>query len=94
MIPNSSICPDDAQDTKKKSFADPFKPVLLRCLISFGVRRGPQIFKIGLAMGVAIGGAAEKIGNNPNLLVIMWVRLSQFFCQNLTNQIRFKKVIG
>ena len=33
--------------------------------------------KIGLAMGVTLGGDADKSGNNTNLLVIMRVRLLQ-----------------
>ena len=33
--------------------------------------------KVGLSMGVTIGGGAAKSGNNTNLLLIMCVRLSQ-----------------
>ena len=42
----------------------------------FGVGRGMQIYKNGLAMGVAIRGNSAKSGKNTNLLVIMCVRLS------------------
>ena len=56
---------------------------------------GHKIAKIGLAMGVAIGGAAAKSGKNTHLLVIMRVRLSQKIgLHNLTNQTRFKKGKG
>ena len=43
----------------------------------FGVGRAPEIYKIGVAMGVKIEGDAAKSGNKTNLLVIMRVRLSQ-----------------
>ena len=43
----------------------------------FGVGRGPQIYKIGLAMGITIGGDATKSGKNTHLLVIMRMKLSK-----------------
>ena len=43
----------------------------------FGVRRVSQILKIGLAMGVKIGGDTSKSGKNTHLLVIISVRLLQ-----------------
>ena len=63
----------------------------------FGVGRWLQIYryKNGLAMGVTIGGDAEKSGNNTHLLVIMRVRLSQkISLLDMTNRIRFKKGNG
>ena len=51
--------------------------------------------KIGLAMGVTIGGDAAKIGKNTNFLVIMRVRISQKIgLIDLTNHNRFKKGNG
>ena len=51
-----------------------------------------QIYKKGLAMGVAIEGGAGKIGKNTHLLVIMRVRLFQIIgILNLTNCIQLKK---
>ena len=38
---------------------------------------GHKYTNIGLAIGVTIGGDAEKGGNNTHLLVIMQVMLSQ-----------------
>ena len=58
-------------------FASPFKPGLLRCLIYLVLEGGHKYTKIGLAMGVTIGGDAAKSGENTHLLVIMGVRLSQ-----------------
>ena len=51
--------------------------------------------KIGLEMGVKIGGFAAKSGNNNNLLVVMRVRLSQNIgLPDLTNRTQFKKGNG
>ena len=61
----------------------------------FGVGRGTQIYKNGLAMGVTIGGNAAKSGNNTHLLVVMRVRLSHIIgLIVLTNQTQFKKGNG
>ena len=51
--------------------------------------------KIGLAMGVTIGGYAAKSGNNTHLLVVMRVMLSQNIgLPELKNRTRFKKGSG
>ena len=64
----------------------------MRCLIGSVSEGGHKSANIGLAMGVAIGGAAAKSGKNTNLLVIMRVRLSQKIgLHNLTNRTRLKK---
>ena len=48
--------------------------------------------KIGLVMGVKIGGDADKSGNDTHLLVVMHVRLLQKIGPlDLTNRTRFKK---
>ena len=53
---------------------------------------GHKSTNIVLALGLTIGGDAEKIVKNTCLLVIMHVRLSQKMGeQNLTNHTRFKK---
>ena len=58
----------------------------------FGVGRGTQIYKIGIVMGVKIGGDADKSGNDTHLLVVMHVRLLQKIGPlDLTNRTRFKK---
>ena len=41
----------------------------------FGVGRGQQIYKNGLAMGVIIGGDAAKSGKSTHLLVVTNMRL-------------------
>ena len=59
------------------------------------VEGGPQVFKNGLAMGVAIGGGAAEFFRNTHLLVIIHVRLLQkISLHNVTNQTQFKKVNG
>ena len=51
--------------------------------------------KVGLEMGVLIGGDTAKNGNNTNLLLIMRVRLLQKIgLLDLTKRIRFKKENG
>ena len=62
---------------KTFSFAAPFKPGLIMCIIGLVLEGGRKYAKNGQAMGVEIGGDAEKSGKNTNLLVIMRVRLSQ-----------------
>ena len=58
----------------------------------FGVGRGPQIYKIGISMGVTIGGDAEIFCKNAHLLVIMRMRLLQKIgLIDLTNRTRLKK---
>ena len=59
------------------------------CLI-YSVLEGAQTYtKIGLEMGLKIGGDAEKSGKNTPLLVIMRMRLSQKTgLLDLTNQNR------
>ena len=59
---------------KKLSFADPFYPVLIKCLIYLMLEGGHKSTKIGLEMGVTIGGDDAKSGNNTHLLVIMRLR--------------------
>ena len=58
-------------------FLIPFKPGLLRFIIGSVLEGGHNFSKIGLAIGVVIGGAAAKIGRKNHLLVIMYVRLSR-----------------
>ena len=49
---------------------------------------GRKSARIGLAMGVTMGGDAAKSGHNTHLLVIMHARLSQKIgLHNLTNRI-------
>ena len=61
----------------------------------FDVIRGTEIYKIGLATGVKIGGNAAKSVNNTHLLVAMRVRLLQNIGMiNLMNQDQFKKGNG
>ena len=56
---------------------------------------GQKSTKIGLAMGVKIGGDATKSGKNTNLLVIKCVRLYQKIgLLDLANWTQFKKVNG
>ena len=51
--------------------------------------------KIGLAMGVTIGGDDAKSGKNTHLLVVIHVRLLQKIgLTDLTNRTRFKTVNG
>ena len=59
---------------KNKSFAFPFKPGLLKCLIYLVLQEGRKSTNIGLAMGAKIGGDAAKSGKNTHLLVIMRMR--------------------
>ena len=76
-------------------FAFPFKPDLLKCIIYSLLEGGRKYTKIGLAMGVTIGGDAHKSGKNTHLLVVMRVRLSQKIgLLDLTNHNRFKKGNG
>ena len=78
---------------EKIIFVAPFLSGLLRCLIGLMLKGGHKYVKIGLNMGVKIGGGAEKVGKNTNLLVIMRTRLSQKIgLHNFTNRNRFKKV--
>ena len=56
------------------SFADPFKPVLLRCIIYLVLEGGRKSTNIGLLMGATIEGDASKSGKNTHLSVIMSVR--------------------
>ena len=80
---------------KKISFAALFKPVLIRCLIGSVLEGGRKSAKNGLAMGVTIGGDAEKSGRNTNLLIMMHTRLSEkISLHNLTNQDQLKKGNG
>ena len=68
-------------------FAAPFDPGLLRCLIYSVFEGGHKSTKIELAVGVTIGGDAEKSGKNTHLLVIMCLRPSQKIgLLNLTNR--------
>ena len=61
----------------------------------FSVGRGRKIYKIGLAMGIKIGGDDSKSGKNTHLLVVMRVRLSQKIgLLDLTNWTQFKKGNG
>ena len=53
---------------------------------------GHESTKIGLEMGVTIGGDYAKSSNNTNFLVIIRVRLLQKIgLHDLTNRTRFKK---
>ena len=62
------------------------------CLLYLMLEGGRKSTKIGLAMGMKIGGDTTKIGNNTHLLVTMRVRLSQKIgLLDLTNWTRFKK---
>ena len=80
---------------KTFSFAAPFKPGLLRRIIYSVLEGGRKCTKIGLEMGVTIGGDAAKSDKNTHLLVIMRMRLSQKIGQlELTNWPRFKKGNG
>ena len=80
---------------KIKLFVDPFKPVLLRCLIYLVLEGGHKFSKIGLAMGLKIEGGAAKSGKNTHLLVIICMRLSQKMgLLDFMNQTQFKKVNG
>ena len=47
------------------------------CLIYLVLYRGHKSTKNGLAMGLTIGGDAEKIGRETPVLVIICVRISQ-----------------
>ena len=77
---------------KKLSFAAPFKPGLLRCLIYLVLEGGRKYTKSGLAMGVTTGGDATKSGKNTHLLVIMRMSLSQKIgLLDSTNRTQFKK---
>ena len=62
---------------KTFSFAAPFLPGLLRCIIYWVLEEGRKYTNIRLATGATIEGDAEKSGKNTHLLVIMCVRLSQ-----------------
>ena len=65
------------------------------CQIYSVLGGGHKSTKIGLEMGVKIGGDAEKSGNNTHLLVIVCVSLLQKIdLLDLTNRIRFKKGNG
>ena len=69
------------------SFVGPFLPGLLRCLIYLVLEGGHKSTKFGLAMGVTIGGDAEKSDKNTHLLWIMRVRILQKIgLLDLTNQ--------
>ena len=62
------------------------------CLIYLVLEGGRKSTKIGLAIGVKIGGDAAKNGKNTHLLVIMRSRLLQKICLlDLTNWNRVKK---
>ena len=65
------------QDTMKNIIFGPLLTWTAYVSNIFGVGRGPQIYKIGLAIGVAIGGDAAKSDKKTHLLVLMRVRLSQ-----------------
>ena len=76
-------------------FSVPFKPGLIRCLLSLVLEGGRKFTKIGIAMGATIGDADAKRGKNTHLLVIMRVRISQKIgLHNLMNQTQFKKGNG
>ena len=65
------------------------------CQIHLVLEGGSKSTKIGLAMGLTIGGDAAKSGKNTHLLVIMRMRLSQKIgLLDLTNQTRFKEGNG
>ena len=65
------------------------------CQIHLVLEGGRKSTKIGLAMGLTIGGDAAKSGKNTHLLVIMRMRLSQKIgLLDLTNQTRFKEGNG
>ena len=51
--------------------------MLLRCIIYSALEGDHKSTKIGLAMGVIIGGDDAKNGKNNHLLVVMCVRLLQ-----------------
>ena len=53
------------------SFAAPFYPGLIRCLIGSVSEGGHKFTNIGLVMGVTIVGNATKSGKKTHLLVIM-----------------------
>ena len=72
---------------KTFSFASPFQPGVLRCLIYLVLEEDRKFTKNVLAMGVTIWGGAAKSGNNTPLLVVMCTRLSQKIgLIDLTNQ--------
>ena len=74
------------------SFAAPFIPGLLRCLIGLMLEEGRKYVNMGLAVGVTIGGDAAKIGKKTHLLVIMHVRLlHKLGLLDLMNRNRLKK---
>ena len=76
-------------------FAAHFSPGLLMCLIYLVLEGGRKSTKNGIAMGVTIGGDAEKSGRNTHLLGIMCVRLLQKIgLLDLTNRNRLKKGNG
>ena len=65
------------------------------CQIYSVLEGGRKSTKIGLSIGVTIGGDATKICKNTNLLVIMHVRLSQEIgLLELENRTQFKNVNG
>ena len=77
------------------SFAAPFKPGLVRCLIYLVLEGVHKYTNIGLAMGVKIGRDSAKSGNNTHLLVIICVRILQKIgLLDLMNLNRFKKENG
>ena len=77
---------------QKLLYASLFQPGLLRCLIYLLLEGCRKCTKIGLSMGVTIGGDASKSGKNTHLLVIIFVRLLQKIgMTDLANHTQFKK---
>ena len=77
---------------KTLSFATPFLPGLLRCLIYFMLEERRKSTKIGLEKGVTTGDDTTKSGKKTHLLVIMCLRLLQKIgLLDLKNRNWFKK---
>ena len=74
----SALLTHDTQGMVKTfSFAFPFEPGLLKCLIYSVLEGEHKSTKNRLSTGVTIEGDAAKNVRNTNLLVVMRVRLSQ-----------------
>ena len=76
---------------KTFSFASPFQPGLLRCLIYSVLEGEHKSKKNGIVTVVTIGGDATKSGKNTHLLVVMRVRILQKMgLLDLKNRTQFK----
>ena len=76
-------------------FLAPLKPDLVRWQLYSVLEGGRKYTKIGLAMGVKIGGDAAESGKETHLLVMMHVRLLQKIgILDLGNGNQFKKGNG